>query len=39
MNKKKIITIAIYLMSLLIFSFIAELNTNKFMNWYMETMD
>lgn len=39
MNKKKIIIIAIYLMSLLIFSFIAEFNTNKFMNWYMETMN
>lgn len=39
MNKKKIIIMAIYLMSLLIFSLIAELNTNKFMNWYMETMN
>lgn len=39
MNKKKIIIIVIYIISLLIFSFIAELNTNEFMNWYMETMD
>lgn len=39
MNKKKIIIMAIYLISLLIFNFIAELNTNKFMNWYMETMN
>jgi hypothetical protein len=39
MNKKKIIIIISYLISLLIFSIIAELNTDRFIYWYMETMD
>lgn len=39
MNKKKAITIICYLISLLIFSIIAELNTDRFIRWYMETMD
>ena len=39
MNKKKAIIIICYLISLLISSIIAELNTDKFICWYMETMD
>lgn len=39
MNKKKIIIIVIYLISLLIFSIIADLNEEKFMQYYIETMD
>lgn len=39
MNKKKTIIIITYLLTLFIFITIAELNTDNFVRWYMETMD
>lgn len=39
MNRKKVIIIAIYLFSIVGCIIIADLNTDKFMDWYMETMD
>ena len=39
MWKKKLIIISIYLISIFIFSIIAELNTERFVQWYMESMD
>lgn len=39
MNKKKIIIIIIYLLTLAIFITIGELNIDNFVHWYMETMD
>ena len=39
MNKKKIIIIIAYLLTLVIFITIAELNIDNFVRWYMETMD
>ena len=39
MNKKKTIIIITYLLTLVIFITIAELNIDNFVRWYMETMD
>ena len=39
MNKKKIIIIITYLLTLVIFITIAELNIDNFVHWYMKTMD
>ena len=39
MNKKKTIIIITYLLTLVIFITIAELNIDNFVHWYMETMD
>ena len=40
MNKRKVLTIlTIYILTLIIFIIIAELNTENFVRWYMETMD
>ena len=40
MNKRKVFTIlTIYILTLIIFIIIAELNTENFVRWYMETMD
>ena len=39
MNKKKIIIIIAYLLTLAIFITIGELNIDNFVRWYMETMD
>ena len=39
MNRKKVIIIAVYLISIVCCIIIADLNTDKFMDWYMETMD
>lgn len=39
MNKKKLTIIITYLLTLVIFIIIAEINTDNFVRWYMETMD
>ena len=39
MNRKKVIIIVFYLISIVCCIIIADLNTDKFMDWYMETMD
>lgn len=40
MNKRKVLVIlATYILILIIFIVIAELNTENFVRWYMETMD
>lgn len=38
MNKRKIFIVSIYLLTLILFIFIAEINTDNFVRWYMETM-
>lgn len=39
MNRKKIIIIITYLLTLAIFITIAEINIDNFVSWYRETMD
>ena len=39
MNKKKIIIIIAYLLTLAIFITIAEINIDNFVSWYRKTMD
>lgn len=39
MSRKKVMIRIIYIISMLVFMIIAELNINNFMEWYRETMD